>query len=117
MGYTMHHTIVVTCWRREEVEKAHAFAVGLGMQVSAPVEGAINGDFSFFVAPDGSKEGWTDSDLGDLRRTEFKAWLRSGGLYCDWVEVAFGGDYNDAMIVDHGDMESAPHHRHDGGGG
>ena len=108
MGYIVHHTIVVTCWKRDDIDLAHAEAVRLGMQVSAPVEGAINGDFSFFVAPDGSKEGWEDSTLGDGRRTKLKAWLRTSGIYCDWVEVAFGGDYNGAHVVEHGDMEAAP---------
>ncbi len=35
----------------------------------------INGYLSFFVAPDGSKEGWSESQNGDEAREKLTLWL------------------------------------------
>lgn len=86
MGYYCHHTIVVIGWNADKVREAHAFAGLTGAQVSAIGTSAINGWTSFFVHPDGSKEGWADSDAGDERREHIKAWLRQTTLM--WSETA-----------------------------
>ena len=46
----------------------------------------------FFIAPDGSKEGWGTSNSCDKARSEFLDWLSSSDNYCDYIEVMFGGD-------------------------
>ena len=50
------------------------------------------------VPPDGSKEGWDESNEGDKRRDalfEYMATLKM----IDYVEVAFGGDLERDMEV------------------
>jgi hypothetical protein len=101
MGYMCHHAIVVTSWNEahihEVIEKAkEIFPRG----VSNIVEGYVNEQYSFFIGPDGSKEGWPDSDEGDARRDEFVTWLSTQSLlYCDWVEVQFGDDYHHTKVI------------------
>lgn len=108
MGYMAHHTIVVCGWQEGAVKAAHAKAVELcdgvmnrdtgepGYTLVSPILGPyVNGYTSFFISPDGSKEGWDTSQLGDTAREAFTEWLqeqRKDGKYLDWVEVRFGGD-------------------------
>ena len=49
--------------------------------------------------PDGSKEGWEESVEGDRRRAEFLKWIAESDVWCDWVEVIFGGDDWDARVT------------------
>jgi len=93
MGYHIHHTIVVTCFDDAHILKAHGVARNLfGNLVSDISNAGLNGFRSFFVAPDGSKEGWPESGTFDDLRHEFKGWLREQNLFVDWAEIAFGGD-------------------------
>lgn len=111
MGYSIHHTISVTSWNPDLLREAHAFAVSTGAPTSEIVPGKINGVASFLVAPDGSKEGWEESDAGDKRRAEIKTWLRSKA-YEDrstslkWFEVAHPED-GAPRVVDHQDRKPA----------
>lgn len=105
MGYHRHHAIVVTSFHDRYIEVAHAEAERV-FEGTAPVTpitaAAVNGFRSFLVAPDGSKEGWADSDRGDAAREQFVAWLRGAGndgIYVSWVEVNFGGDDGDMIGV------------------
>lgn len=107
MGYHRHHAIVVTSWREASVLKAHAEAERLFGDTRAHVTPispvAVNGYTSFAVLPDGSKEGWPDSDRPDDAREAFKAYLsdmQTEGSWCSWVEVNFGGDDGDYLAVD-----------------
>ena len=109
MGYHIHHAIVVTSWQTKGINEAHRLALrhfGVSSIVSPLRGGLTNGYESFFVAPDGSKEGWPESDDMDIKRTEFKAALRElarRDLWVSWVEVAFGGDEPEinTRVVDH----------------
>lgn len=99
MGYHRHHAIVVTSWDEGHITKAHNEATRVFSDTPAAVSEitapAVNSYQSFFVAPDGSKEGWSDSDRGDAAREQYVAWLRdasSRGVYVEWAEVNFGGD-------------------------
>lgn len=108
MGWIRHHAIVVSASYGDWAGKARDKAVSLGMAVSEMVGPTINGTESFLVAPDGSKEGWSESDEGDIRRKEFKAWLRlqeyeDGSSPIRWVEVQYGDDGNVTLIVDDSD--------------
>ncbi len=76
MGTMQHHVVVVTSWNKELILDAHKEAVRLRCAVSDVVEGVINGYQSFFmIAPDGSKEGWDDSQIGDAQRAAFLKWV------------------------------------------
>ncbi len=101
MGYMRHHTIVVTGWDREDTRKAHNQAVKqFGHLVSQVVDSRLNGYVSFFIAPDGSKEGWSASHNGDDAREYFKSWLRESRNSASWVEVQFADEDGDNRIVD-----------------
>jgi hypothetical protein len=102
MGYIRHHAIVVTSWKKELLEEAHAKAVELGMSVSDVTAEVTNGYRSFFVAPDGSKEGWGTSDRGDENRTALIEWFKDKAGYLDWVEVSYGGDDYDRVTAERG---------------
>jgi hypothetical protein len=109
MGYMRHHAIVVTSWNCELLTEAHAKAQEVFQQVAPITPPAINGYVSFLVAPDGSKEGWQDSDEGDKARAEFIAWLDSrryedGSTALAWVEIQFGDDEHVTKIVSHSDQ-------------
>lgn len=101
MGYVKHHAIVVTDWNAERCQAAHAKAIEMGFDASEILY-TINCTASFLVAPDGSKEGWDESDAFDVKREQFRAYLREATV--DFVEVAFGGDFRDAAIIEHADM-------------
>ena len=76
MSYTLHDAIIVTAHFLEEAEPAHAKASELGLQVTDIVVSDPNGWATFLIAPDGSKEGWPESDAGDSARAQWKAWAR-----------------------------------------
>lgn len=101
MGYMRHHAIVVTTFVGD-IEEAHAKAVELFSSwggeradtgvVSEIVGSWINGYHSFFIAPDGSKEGREESENGDKARDEFIAWIEAEQRYLRYVEVQFADD-------------------------
>lgn len=96
MGYMRHHAIIVTSFKDDYTEQLRDIAVAIfGKSVTNIVESQINGDTSFMVGPDGSKEGWQESEDGDKRRDRFITELRAAyklGVYCRWVEVQYGDD-------------------------
>ena len=107
MGYIKHHTIVVTGGVLETVTQAHQKAKEIfeahfkddlftkplaSRLVSDITHGLINGQSSFFIAPDGSKEGWETSNMADAARNSFLDWLKEADNYCEYVEIMFGGD-------------------------
>lgn len=76
--------------------------------VTGIARGPSNDQSSFLIAPDGSKEGWENSNDGDDRRDEFVRWLKESpeAEYVTWVAVSFGetgyritdgADYGDDM--------------------
>lgn len=95
MSSVQHHVIIVTTYRRDLAEEAWYVAEGIFPHATHPVESSVNGYFTFFIPPDGSKEGWADSVEGDQRRDEFITWLKSkdysdGSNPYTWVEVSYG---------------------------
>ncbi len=65
---------------------------------------ALNSYWSFAVFPDGSKEGWSDSDKGDERRRNIVKAASEEGL--NFVEVCFGGnlEVGEARVVHSGSL-------------
>lgn len=123
MGVVIHHAIVVTS-RDEYTKEARVQAVrccGVG-SVTNVTERMVNGVSSFMVAPDGSKEGWAESDQGEAQRATFIAWLNRQ-RWCDgstpyaWVLIEYGERHQreGAAVVDHawtvnvGDRYKGPH--------
>lgn len=110
MGYMRHHGMLVTSWQPEAIVKAHNKAIKLGLAVTDITPSGINGYTTFAVVPDGSKEGWTPSELGDLARDKYVTWLRGcyrKGLYLSWVEIQYGDEEGDTHIVNHSDDEAS----------
>lgn len=111
MGYIRHHAVVVTGhqWEHDrtpdsDVRDAHAAAVACGCVVTRLVDGAINSYSSFMVVPDGSKEGWDESDTGDRARGRFIDWLRKANGedgWFSWAELVLGDDDCEALVERH----------------
>ncbi len=96
MGYIVHHAIIVNSWDKALLLKARKMAKKIFASVSSITESRL-GDYAFLIPPDGSKEGWPDSDKGDQNRATFVAWLNEqayddGSNALCYVEVKFGGD-------------------------
>ena len=103
MGYMRHHAIVVTSSDNDQLELARDAAADAGLSPSAIVSSAVNLYHSFFVPPDGSKEGWEESDVGDASRDCFVNYLRPQSGFLSWVEVFYGDDNRECEVVRHGD--------------
>lgn len=110
MGYKRHHAIIVTSWDAKELKDAYNTACGIFPIVSNITKMGINNYQSFFVPPDGSKEGWDESNEGDRRRKRFIEYLdqqryEDGSICLDWVEIQYGDDDGITKITCHSDEE------------
>ena len=97
MGHMRHHAILVTTIYESKAKKARKKAKRLGALVTPIQLTKLNGIRTFVVLPDGSKEGWPESDAGDETRDQFIKWLESkahddGSSPYDWAEVRYGDD-------------------------
>lgn len=102
MGRIKHNVIVVTAFQKEAIDKGMDKATSLGLVVTNIVRGTANEYYSFLIAPDGSKEGWDESDKMDVLREEwikFADKLQEHGLYLDFVHLSFGGDDDTTTIL------------------
>ena len=107
MGHMRDHAIIVSSWDRSAVAAAHAKAVELFAELVTPImDGTSNAHTSFMVAPDGSKEGWPESDRLDALRDEYVAWLPEFASWAHWVEVQFADDDSITRIVRHSDDDN-----------
>lgn len=105
MGYIRHNAIVVTSWNDEAIVAAADKARSLGMAVLGPSDRATNYYCTLLICPDGSKEGWDQSDEGDRRREAFREWTRTLRYEDDssplaWCEVAYGSDDREAVVCE-----------------
>lgn len=96
MDSIRHHAIVVTSWKGDYLSAARFKAVELGMIVTSVEDSGINGYSSFMICPDGSREGWPESDLGDDQRAAFVNWIteeqRANRGYWQWAVIQYGDD-------------------------
>lgn len=101
MGHIKHEAIVVTSSRPEHADMARKEAIELGLITTPLVKSESNGYVSFLIAPDGSKEGWADSDKGDAAREKWKEWThrKQVDLSLYWVHIAYAGDDCDETAV------------------
>jgi hypothetical protein len=104
VGYMSHHAIVVIGGYGSFVADARKRAQDLGCAVSDVVCSPVNSVDSFLVAPDGSKEGWGESDMGDRQRAQFVEYLESliyddGSSPLRWCVVELPEDAN-AIAID-----------------
>ncbi len=103
MGYIRHDAIIVTAWDSERIAKAAAKADELGLRRTEIVDSKTNGYASMMIVPDGSKEGWADSDEGEIARAAWIKWAReSDDMWMDWALVNYGGDEPEyTRVIDH----------------
>lgn len=102
MGYIAHDAVIATTSdaRPGGLPNVEAFRASLPEDFRAlvigPIAGVVNGYYSYVWLPDGSKEGWSDSDKGDEYRAAFVALFDQvyddGSSHDDVVEIRFGGD-------------------------
>jgi len=104
MGIIHHHTVIATVNIKENISKVQAWIASLPpekRQRFCDRPAIVNGYHTFILVPDGSKEGWSESDEGDRFRFEFIKFLDSfvyadGSSNVSWVEVGFG-EYGQAI--------------------
>lgn len=113
MGTIINDAIVVT-GRRNDVMITRFKARDLGLAVTEVVPHSVNGHCTYLIVPDGSKEGWQESDEADDARDAWKTWVSEQKSVAkhppypvqapivDWVHVRYGGDFEGASVVDHG---------------
>ena len=85
MGYMRHEAIVVTSWKKSYLEVARNKALEFGLDVTELTNECMNGYVSFLIAPDGSKEGWEESDAHETKRGEWVSWAKT----CDKNNIYF----------------------------
>ena len=89
MGTFQHHAVIVTGNANDdELRRTREIAEGLGCACTDIVGSPVNGFHSFTVMPDGSKEGWEASDVGDSQRERLLDHLVASAHW--WVEVSWG---------------------------
>ena len=102
----IHHSIIVTSYNDEVIGKLHKKANEIFNGVSDIVYSPWNAYRSFFIPPDGSKDGWDASDIGDRRRKQFINCIEEyrfddGSTSVKWVEVQFGSEFDETKVCDH----------------
>lgn len=103
MGYVRHDAVIVTTedFREGGLPDIEAFRQTLPEEwrhlVIGPVKSVVNGTLSYVFLPDGSNEGFPESDDGDLYRQQFRELFTTvyadGSSADDVVTVSFGADY------------------------
>jgi len=98
MSYIVHNNIVVTCndYAADKFSKVHKAAIeSFGSLVSPIIKTELNGYLSFFIATDGSKEGWPEAALAEKKRIAFCDYIdtfayEDGSTPIDYVDIAYG---------------------------
>ena len=113
MGYIKHECVITVLYDRdvpevaevEELRQAMAAASeslhprgsGLENWLLGPARG-INGYTTYVFAPDGSKEGWEDSDIADEFRARFLEIVKRS-KWADVVHLQLGGDDRETRVL------------------
>jgi hypothetical protein len=92
MGTIQHESILMMAFGQEAEDLLYEKACELGLEdhilIGDPVH---NGYRPVVIIPDGSKEGWEDSDEMQENRNNFVSWLKSLTYpVCDWCRVEWG---------------------------
>lgn len=100
MGIIIHDEIIVS-GSEPSIGLAHRKAIDVGLRVTNMVAHRMNGESSFLIVSDGSKEGWAHSDEGERQREQWLAWFQerrrqnvratsSEYFMCHYVHVRHG---------------------------
>lgn len=114
MSTMRHHCMVVTCSLSKEAREAHTKAIEIMGKdfVTEMLFTVTNGYYTFFVGPDGSKEGWEECEKGAENRAKLVLWLGqqsddngcSGSVY-SWALVQYGDDDGEQRLVLASDLQ------------
>ena len=111
-----HHTIIITGNDKAKLERLRNEIINLYKEkmeakkgftlVSPIVDSLINNFCTFFIAPDGSKEGYESSEDGDIIRKYVIELLKKqkdadGEDLFRFVEVFYGDDNKECRILNH----------------
>jgi hypothetical protein len=91
MGMINHNVVIATGWQESDFEEITTWINQLkekDQKLFTVSQKQINGYFTIYCGPDGSKEGWDDSNRGDDIREKFIFKLNKG--YWSWIEVGYG---------------------------
>lgn len=105
MGIINHNAIIATTWKNDEYERLKKWIKKFQPEdrilflTGGPT---CNGYLTVVMIPDGSKEGWPESDAGDVLRDEFVTELEKskhddGSSPWDYIEVGFG-EYDQKIL-------------------
>jgi hypothetical protein len=112
MGYMRNHLIIVSSHSEDKVNNVRLKALEIfkdtwntrfSQMVGNVVASPLNGESSFVIFPDGSKEGWEDSDIGDNYRADFISYVE-GQKYDDgsnslrYAEIFYADDEKELGI-------------------
>lgn len=98
MGYIRHHTIAITSWKKEELEKLHIKINAIAPNIITNIyKSPLNGYHTFYLIPDGSKEGWEESEAYNEIRNRIKNIIKEmkyddGSNCIRFCELYYGGD-------------------------
>lgn len=105
MGTINHNCIIATTWNTDIIEEIKEWVQTIKpMDIDDTTDfktlftfipTLTNGNHTVIMAPDGSKEGWEISHVGDTLRQSFINKIESynypdGSNPFDWVEIEFG---------------------------
>ena len=105
MGYIKHNVMIFTSWDKRNLIKVRKFATTLlGSLVTNIKSSNVNSTFTFFIAPDGSKEGWTESDIADDCRQKIADFVNSmaysdGSNVITFVDVSYSNDDREVLVA------------------
>mgnify|MGYP001179520569 CR=1 FL=1 len=89
----------------EMIEKLRMSSEFADSLIAGPLHTPVNGDnITYFFGPDGSKEGWPQSDEGDKVREQFIESARNSE-YAEIVHLQMGGDDGETKILGSWDYE------------
>lgn len=103
MGYMKHDAIIVTTFDAGAASLALTRAQELTLPTTDITLGIADSQYTFVIVPDGSKEGWAESDKMDATRGQYLSWLnaqayKDGSNILDFIAVRFGGDDDDITV-------------------
>lgn len=108
MGYIRNDAVVASVHKPFPDEKHAGFLDHMatlreemgeryGHLLVGPIQG-VNRMETWFFAPDGSKEGWEDSNQADVFRAKFIE-IVMRAEYPELVHLRFGGDDGETLVV------------------
>lgn len=105
MGYMRHHAVLVTTWSKDRMADLVAFLLEEKIGHLGPHVTKVNDYHTVVIPPDGSKEGWEESDAGEEERQMVIAKIKTfshddGSNPFDWALVRYGDDGEDDKIED-----------------